>query len=193
MYHWLKNSLTEKAKSHTKVATEMLVRRELQTLLQLTEEYGQTIGITLVSLEQKRANEQKCFKIMMFALLRWVSARYWTFTSTVSILGWVKWIVYIALWVSPSMTKAAVKSVVRSYVECQSINPASVHWRKGRLNADNNWSQLRMDITNYNSGHFLKKTEEYRKELTWQVWMNRWTNPTKKKGVTKDSFCYRES
>lgn len=50
MYHWLKKKLTGKAKAHTKVATEMLVRRWLQTLLQLTD--GLTIDVTLVRSEQ---------------------------------------------------------------------------------------------------------------------------------------------
>lgn len=57
MYYWLKNSLTRKAKEHTKEAAEMLVRRKLQTLLQLIEEYRLTIDITLLRLEQNRADE----------------------------------------------------------------------------------------------------------------------------------------
>ena len=40
MYHWLKNSLSRKAKVWTKAVAEMLVRRRLQTLLQFIEEYG---------------------------------------------------------------------------------------------------------------------------------------------------------
>ena len=53
------------------------------------------------------------------------------------------------------MTKAAIKSVVRSCVEFQSIDPSPLHWRKGKLDVDTNWSQLEMDITHYGSNYFL--------------------------------------
>ena len=56
-YHWLKNSLSGKAKVWTKAMTEMFVRR-LQTLLWLIDEYGLTIGMTLVRLEYNRGNGQ---------------------------------------------------------------------------------------------------------------------------------------
>ena len=71
----------------------------------------------------------------------------------------VKRTVCFALWVSPSMTKAAVKSVLRSCVECQSIDLAPVHWRKRKLDVDTNWTPLGMDITHYSGGHFLTLTD----------------------------------
>lgn len=56
-YHWLKNSLTGKAKVHTKVAADILIRSRLQTLLQLIEGYRLTSVLTLVRSEQNRAIE----------------------------------------------------------------------------------------------------------------------------------------
>ena len=44
IYHCLRNSLSGKTKVQMKAATEMLVRRRLQTLSQLIKEYGQTNG-----------------------------------------------------------------------------------------------------------------------------------------------------
>lgn len=90
-YHWLKNSLTGKAKVHTKVAAEILIRRRLQTLLQLIEGYGLTSVLTLVRSEQNRANEltrvpQKWFKAMkqgrgMSLDVCAVALKYWTFIA----------------------------------------------------------------------------------------------------------------
>ena len=40
-------------------------------------------------------------------------------------------------------------------MDCQSIDPAPVHWRKGKLDVGTNWSRLGMDITHYGGKHFL--------------------------------------
>ena len=37
----------------------------------------------------------------------------------------------------------------------KSIDPVPVHWKKGKLGVENNWSRLAMDIIHYNAGHFL--------------------------------------
>ena len=54
-----------------------------------------------------------------------------------------------------SFHKATVKSMIRSCVECLSIDPVPVHWGKGKLNVDLNWSWLGIDITHYGCGQFL--------------------------------------
>ena len=41
---------------------------------------------------------------------------------------------YFVRQVAPGISKAAVKTVVRECEECQSIDPAPVHWSKGALN-----------------------------------------------------------
>ena len=39
-----------------------------------------------------------------------------------------------------------VRPVVKTNKACQSIDSASVHWKKGKLGVENNWSRLSMDI-----------------------------------------------
>ena len=42
-------------------------------------------------------------------------------------------ILYFVKQITPGVSKAAVKAVVREYEECQSIDPAPVHWSKEAL------------------------------------------------------------
>ena len=39
--------------------------------------------------------------------------------------------------------------------ECQSIDPAPMHWSKGDLNVKQTWYRVAMDITHCNDAHFL--------------------------------------
>ena len=48
-----------------------------------------------------------------------------------------------------------MKPVIRECEECQSINPAPVHWSKGALNVKQTWRRVAMDITHCNRAHFL--------------------------------------
>ena len=57
--------------------------------------------------------------------------------------------------IAPGVSKAAVKAVVRECEECQSIDPAPVHWSKGALNVKQTWHRVAMDITHCNGSHFL--------------------------------------
>ena len=53
------------------------------------------------------------------------------------------------------MSTSAVRDVVERCQTCQSTDPASVKWRKGKLRVGNTWSRLTMSITHYGSQHFL--------------------------------------
>ena len=55
--------------------------------------------------------------------------------------------------------RAADKMTIRTCEECQSIDPAPVHWGKGKLEVDDNWQKLGMDITHYGANHFLTLTD----------------------------------
>ena len=45
--------------------------------------------------------------------------------------------------------------VVRACERCQSIDPASVHWKVGKLDVRNNWRRVGIDITHYEDQHYL--------------------------------------
>ena len=67
-------------------------------------------------------------------------------------------IAYFAWQVCPIITKADVRSTIRACEQCQTIDPALVHWTKGGLAVKANWQRLGIDITHYNGKHFLTVT-----------------------------------
>lgn len=66
-----------------------------------------------------------------------------------------KWTLYFARSIDPLVSKEIVRSVVKDCKACQAIDQAPVHWKKGKLGVENNWSRLAIDITHYNGRHFL--------------------------------------
>ena len=56
---------------------------------------------------------------------------------------------------SPEVSKAAVREVVRECEECQSIDPAPVSWKAGRLDVCENWRRVGMDVTHLGGRHYL--------------------------------------
>ena len=54
----------------------------------------------------------------------------------------------------PASPRGDVKMAIGTCEECQSIDPAPVHWEKGTLEVDDNWQRLGMDITHYGAHYF---------------------------------------
>ena len=67
----------------------------------------------------------------------------------------VKRTLYFVRIVDLIVSKKLVKLVVRACESCQLINPALVCRKKRDLSIQKNWSQLAMDVTHPNGGHFL--------------------------------------
>ena len=55
-YHWLVDTLTGKTRVHTKATSEMLLRRQLETIKSLAEEYGLSMDVTLIPSIQNLAD-----------------------------------------------------------------------------------------------------------------------------------------
>ena len=53
------------------------------------------------------------------------------------------------------MSKGDVKAAIQTCQECQTIDPAPVHWQKGTLSVKEVWKRLGMDITHYGGEHYL--------------------------------------
>ena len=62
---------------------------------------------------------------------------------------------YFMKLVSPEVSKAAVWEVVRECEECQSIDPAPVSSKAGRLDVCKNWRRVGMDATHLEGWHYL--------------------------------------
>ena len=48
-YHWVLDTLTGKARVHTKVASEILIRKRLSIIRKLANEYEMSIDVSLVT------------------------------------------------------------------------------------------------------------------------------------------------
>ena len=55
-HYWVSDTLTERTQVCTKAATEMLIRRRLNTLKKLVEEYELTVDVVLVSSNKNMAD-----------------------------------------------------------------------------------------------------------------------------------------
>ena len=67
----------------------------------------------------------------------------------------IKWMLYFARMVIPSVDKVDVRMVVKRCMACQSIDLTLVQWKNGQLGANNVWQKVGMDITHYGGNHFL--------------------------------------
>ncbi len=59
---------------------------------------------------------------------------------------WAPWRKAHTLLRETEVFKAAVREVVRECEECQSIDPAPVSWKAGRLDVCENWRRVGMDV-----------------------------------------------
>ncbi|KAG0722885.1 hypothetical protein GWK47_043701 [Chionoecetes opilio] len=56
VYYWVKDTLSKKARVKTKASSEMLIRRRLETLQAIVEEYGLSLDIRFVSSAENKAD-----------------------------------------------------------------------------------------------------------------------------------------
>ena len=57
VHRWVSDALSEKARIHTKASSEMLIRRRLNTIKELVEEYELAVDVELVRSQANRADQ----------------------------------------------------------------------------------------------------------------------------------------
>ena len=148
----------------------MLIRRRLSTLQELAAKYRLTIDVALVKSQANRADPLTRVPQRWLDALRKEAepiepiyaasmgeldlARIRTIHRSCGHPG-VKRTLYFVKLASPEVSKAAVREVVRECEECQSIDPAPVSWKAGRLDVCENWRRVAMDVTHLGSRHYL--------------------------------------
>ena len=170
VYHWISNALSGKVRLKTKASSEMLIRRRVDMIKALVDECGLTLDIELVRSECNRAD----------ALTRvsqtWLGMPNGFEKPAVAVCGGaieslsdemiariheetghygIKRTLYFSRKLSQAVTKKDVRRVVKACQVCQSIDPAPVKWPKGKLNVDEIWHRVGMDVTHVNGGHYL--------------------------------------
>ena len=53
------------------------------------------------------------------------------------------------------VSKALMRAVVTNSEKCQLTDPPSMCWLRGKLDISNTWSQVGMEVTHYQSRHYL--------------------------------------
>ncbi|KFD47469.1 hypothetical protein M513_11630 [Trichuris suis] len=161
----LRTLLLETA-AEVKAASEMLIRRRIGIVLSLVEECGLNLNISLV-----RSADNKADALTRIPQ-RWsgspktsVPVCAPTVDSCVEQIiakihhdaghPGVRRTLYFARRVCPTVSRQQVRQVVINCEACQSINPAPVRWRHGRLNVEKVWQRLGMDVTHFGGRPYL--------------------------------------
>ena len=168
VHRWISYTLSRKARVRTKAASEMLIRRRLSTLQELAAEYRLTIDVAdpLTRVPQQwldalRKEAEPIEPVCAASMGELDLARIRTIHRSCGHPG-VKRTLYFMKLASPEVSKAAVREVVRECEECQSIDPAPVSWKAGRLDVCENWRRVGMDVTHLGGRHYLTLIDEER-------------------------------
>ena len=174
LHHWVSDTLTGRTRVRTKAATEMLIRRRLNTLKKPVEEYELTVDVVLVPSNKNMADRltrvpQRCFTAMKMknGPKPLIGAIHVDELNAEKIMAihrssghpGLRRTTYFVRRISPATPRAASKMAIRTCEECQSIDPAPVHWGKETLKVDDNWQRKGMDITRYSVHLFQTLTD----------------------------------
>ena len=155
VHHWVSDTLIGRTQVRNKAATEMLIRRRLNTLKSLLG--SMSWMWTWYWFRQIRTwptDWRGCLRGGS-PLWRWrMDLSHWSelFMDELNadqIMAihrssghpGVRRTTYFVRRICPATPRAAVKMAIRTCEECQSIDPAPVHWEKGKLEVDDNWQR----------------------------------------------------
>ena len=170
VHKWISDTLAGKARVRTKAASEVLIRRRLDTIIKLVKEYVLSMNVSLVKSSQNKADRlTRVPQRWLDAIKRNTGPVQPACTASVSSVGLdqikivhrqsghhgVRRTLYFVKQIARGISKTAVETVVRECEERQSIDPAPVHWSKGALNVKQTWHRVTMDITHCNGVYFL--------------------------------------
>ena len=155
---WIELTLSEERRIKTKGAAEIVIKRRLGVLKSLIEELGLTISVKAVSSQENKAD------ILTRVKKSWLLSEEDSFNCAAAVdlrenhemhhMG-VDRSLYLARKADPSVTREAVKAVVRSCRRCQSIDPAPVTHSQGQLSVGSSWKRVAIDVTHYRHKCYL--------------------------------------
>ena len=161
VYRWIEDGLTGKNRLRTRAANEMLIRRRVDVVMSLVEEYGLHMTVALVPSARNKAD------VMTRVPAKWLKQEVKTEEAVATCVvdvaevhravghPGVRRTWYFAKKRDPQVTRRSAQRVVKDCVECQSIDPAAVKWKKGSLEVEEVWQRVAMDITHVGARHYL--------------------------------------
>uniref|UniRef100_A0A5S6QQT8 Integrase catalytic domain-containing protein n=1 Tax=Trichuris muris TaxID=70415 RepID=A0A5S6QQT8_TRIMR len=159
VHRWISDGLSGKARLKTKAASEMLIRRRVDTVLSLAKEYDLDLVVTLVKSSSNKAD------VLTRVPQRWLHCTPAVLSSACAMAGQpdvdqliarvhhkmghpgVRRTLYFVKRINPMVSKRQVRQIIMNCDACQSIDPAPVKWRRGCLSVERVWQRLAMDIT----------------------------------------------
>lgn len=171
VFRWVSDLLTDKARLQTKAAGEMLVRRRLDIVKSLMEEYQLKLSVQLVHSEENKADrltrvprgwlEHGAGGERMKAEVLCLAAAITTPEDTIRKIHHemghpgVRRTLYFVKKYGCCANRRDVKNVVSACDVCGSIDPPAVKWNRGSLSVEKVWDRLAIDITHFRGKSYL--------------------------------------
>ena len=162
VFHWLSDALSGKARLKTKAASELLIRRRLETIKNIISEYGLEVEVRSVPSVENRAD------ILTRVPKKWLSSSETQEICAGAVMEGdiaavhetsghpgIRRTLHLCRRLDPSVTRKQVQQVIRQCSACQSIDPAPQRWQHGELGVAKNWSRVSMDICHVGDDHYL--------------------------------------
>ncbi|XP_043214663.1 uncharacterized protein LOC122378020 [Amphibalanus amphitrite] len=165
VFHWLSDALSGKARIKTKAASELLIRRRLQTITSIAEEYDLRIDVHFVPSAENKADSltrvpnrwlkrKEVGDPVCAAAGELTSAEVTRIHEIVGHPG-IRRTLYFCRRKSPTVSRKMVQGVVRRCIKCQSIDPAPATWPRGKLSVETVWFRVGVDVTHVQGSHYL--------------------------------------
>ncbi|XP_043240252.1 uncharacterized protein LOC122390888 [Amphibalanus amphitrite] len=162
VYHWLTDALSGRARIKTKAASEMLIRRRLETVKSLRDEYGLQLTVKCVPSVDNRAdaltrvpkkwlNQQSDPEVCGAAFSAPDVVRIHETSGHPGIGRTLR----LCREHDPAVSRHQVRSVVSQCEKCQSIDPAPQRWTHGSLSVTKCWDRVSMDVCHVNDQLYL--------------------------------------
>lgn len=171
VFHWISDALSGKARLKTKASSEMLIRRRVNTVKAIVSEYELKVDIALVPSHANAAD------VLTRVPRNWIKHFEDSHQSPVCVAACsmsprrlrdlheqtghqgVERTLYFARKIDSTVPRSAVTEVVKACNTCNSIDPAPVHWKRGRLDVNEIWKRVAVDFTHYKGLHYLTFTD----------------------------------
>lgn len=146
-----------------KATSKRLLQWQLHMLVDLTNEYGLSMDVTLVKSYGNKADQSTSVVVEQDKIRSWTYLVYVhcksaenSANSTYPSMGQIPWDKTHIIFCQTERLGCFKSQCMSGWEDVCSVpvDPVPVHWQKGKLDVKDNWSRLEVDIT-YDSGHYL--------------------------------------
>ena len=174
VHKWIEDTLSGRSRLRTKAHGEMLIRRRVDIIRQLVDEFQLTMTVGLVRSDDNPADEltrvpkdwlrpdrpEEEPPLVAVAAAAdgrddHTAAKIRAVHEDIGHQGIRRTLWYLRRAGEPWVTKPDVRAVIRQCDVCQSIDPAPTRWRHGSLSVPLTWERLAIDVTHYRGQSYL--------------------------------------